>query len=640
MKCRNCNADLADGAAKCPFCKELLTNSDNPMFDNFNFKYTITSEEQLKVIRDAANQGSGSVSTILKRKPRKKITFRKKTKKSKAEKKKAGFSGLSPQNKMYVFFYGSILLLVALITGIIFGVGAIVNRERSINPIVYSKGNSIYLLCDKKNVLLTENTIDMNSVFSTLDGGEAKQMAEIMEKADLIKNSENGMYTYYFENYDAISNSGSLNRIFNGREKKAISNGVHNSYLLSPDGKSVLFLQSANKNGDMGSLCYWTQDMKEPVRIASDIDKNTFTFSQNGRYILYIRNYNYSDFGGDLCVYDTQKSEAESVMIDSEVYAVFGSDNNEDRFIYGKGYDKENKTYDLYIKNEKSERVKIFEKASKKPLFPKKGNTLVTYAYGDGKMYSLYSVSLKNFHKTKIASQATEVIKTDDENKTILYNKVYSNYITDCYLYTRGKKTVKAADNVVPAPKKLSGVNQFSYSDDLSLAVYISGFDKSRGGGTLNLIDLTRDSNNTVEISTDVYMCRISPDGKKVIYAKDYSPERDIFDLYAYSKNKSILLKEEVDASYFAMSKDRSNYFCMENYDMTGPYGTLNIFNAKNKKVAVFENVWAYDRFGDKGMIFFTDFNATKETWTVRMNNGESKKSKVIGSGIDAVLYY
>ena len=639
MKCRNCDADLAEGVIKCPFCKELVINDENSMFENFNFKYTITSEEQLNAIREAANQGSSSVGTVIRRKSGKKVVLRK-IRRNKKEKKSFKFSGLSAQNKMYVAFYGGIILLIALITGIIFGVGAIVNRERTINPIVYTKGNSMYLVCDRKNVLLTENAIDKNSVFSSLDGDEAKQIAEILEKSNVIKNSENGMYTYYFENYDATSNSGSLNRIFNGRKKRAISNSVHNSYLLSPDGKSVLFLQSADKNGDMGSLCYWNEDMKEPVRIASDIDKNTFVFSKNGRYVLYIRNYSYSDFGGDLCVLDTENISGESIMIDSEVYAVFGSDKNEDNFIYGKDYNKEKSIYNIYMKNQKSERVKVFEGAAKKPILPEKGNILVTYAYGDGKMYSLYNVNLKNFDKTKIASQTTTVVKTDEENKTILFNKVYDNYITDCYLYTRGQKTVKIADNVVPAPKTLSGANLFSYCDDLSRAVYISGFDKSRYGGILYLTDTTKGSDDIGEISSDVYMCRISPDGKKVIYAKDYSPERDIFDLYEYSKGRSTLLREEVDASYFGVSKDRSNYFGMENYDMTGPYGVLNVYNTNNKQIGKFENVWAYDRYGDKGIIFFTDYNTAEETWRVNICNGRSKRAKTIDSGIDAVIYY
>ena len=202
MKCRNCAADLADGTAKCPFCKELLNVADNPMFENFNFKYTITSEEQIKAIRDAANNRSSLVS-VLKNRPknrkRRKFVLRRKKNNVKDMSKKnvvAKFSKLSPQNKMYVFFYGSILLLIAIIIGIFFSVGAIVNRERIIDPVVYSKGNSIYLLCDKKNVMLTENAIDMNSVFTTLDGSETQKITEIMTKANLIKNSENGMYTY------------------------------------------------------------------------------------------------------------------------------------------------------------------------------------------------------------------------------------------------------------------------------------------------------------------------------------------------------------------------------------------------------------------------------------------------------------
>lgn len=647
MKCRNCDADLAEGTLKCPFCKELLDTSDNSIFDNYNFKYTINPEDQVKMIKNASNHSKKPLSGILKRrlKRRKKIVLHKKSNKHSQNKrehndKKRGIFPLSPQNKMYVFFYGGILFLVLLVTGIFFAVGAIVNRERVIEPIVYTKENSMYLLCDNKNVLLTENTVDMNSVFSSLADGETVKLADVMQSENLVKNSENGMYTYYFENYDAASDSGSLNRIFNGRDKRAVSNNVHNSYILSPDGKSVLFLQSADENGDMGSLCYWNEDLEEPVRIASDIDKNTFVFSADGNYILYIRNYNYSSFGGDLCVVNVKNIEEESIVIDSEVYAVFGSDINENRFIYAKGFDDLSNTYDLYIKSEKSERVRIFEGAAKTPILPEKGNILITYAYGDGHMYSLHSVNLKNFDKIKIASQATDVLKTDEKNETVLYNKVYENYITDCYLYTKGNKTIKAAENITPVSAELAGINQFSYNDDLTSSVYISAFDENRFGGTLYIADLNKESENTVEISKDVYMCRISSDGKKVIYAKDYNSERDIFDLYAYSKNESVLIKEEVDASYFKVSKNRENYFIMENYEMTGPYGTLKIMNSNNKEKAAFENVWAYDSYGEEGVIFFTDFDAAEETWTIQTNNGNSKKSKVVGNGIDAVLYY
>ena len=80
MKCKNCDADLSEGTIKCPFCKDILSTVDNPMFENFNFKYTITSEEQIKMIRNAANEGKSSFNSILKRnsgkKKRKKVFLR------------------------------------------------------------------------------------------------------------------------------------------------------------------------------------------------------------------------------------------------------------------------------------------------------------------------------------------------------------------------------------------------------------------------------------------------------------------------------------------------------------------------------------------------------------------------------------
>lgn len=645
MKCKNCDADLSEGTIKCPFCKDILSTVDNPMFENFNFKYTITSEEQIKMIRNAANEGKSSFNSILKRnsgkKKRKKVFFfkKKKHKRNKNKGEKLSFSKLTPQHKMYICFYGGLFLILLIIAGIISGFSALINRERTINPVVYSKDNSIYLVYEKKDILLTDNAIDMNSAFSASNLDDETEISDIMKKANLIKNDESGMLTYYFENYDINSNSGSLNRIYNGRKKAPISNGVHNSFVLSPDGDGVLFLQNADKNGDMGNLCYWNSKMDEPKRIASDIDKNSFIYSENGKYILFIKNYNYATGGGDLCIITTDKEE-ECITLDSGVYAVYGSDLNEKNFIYSKDYNKETKTFNLYIKDQKSDAIKFFEGAVKKPILPKKGKTILTYASGDEKMNALYAINLKNFGKTKIASQATEVVKTDDKNETLIYNKVYDKYITDCYFYTKGKKPVKAADNVIPAPSKLSGTNLFSYSDDFKKAVYISGFDKNRNGGTLYLVDLTKESDNIEEITTDAYMCRISQDGKKIVYAKDYSAQRDVFDLYVYSKGNSVLLEEEVDASYFGMTKDREYYFYLENHDMTGPYGKMKVFDIKGKEIASFENVWAFDRFADSDIIFFSNYLATDETWTVQTVKGGAKKAKIIGNKIDAVISY
>ena len=658
MKCHNCGADLTDDVKMCPFCKEPMLDMANPMFDKFDFKYTITSDEQIRIIRDAVNETSSekqNISKILKpagtrKKIRriKKVDLRTRKNRRKRDKSKkkglvlgSAFSNLSPQNKMYVAFYGAIALIVLVILCGVFLVGSIANRDRNIEPIAYCKDNSVYLNTGKKPVMLTDNAISLSSIFPEDASSEEEiVISDIIKKSNLIKNSENGMYTYFYENYDVQSSSGNLIRIFNGKKKKLVSNAVHNSFVISPDGKEVLFLHSADNNGDMGGLCYWNDKMDEPRRIASDIDKNTFMFSRDGKSVIYIRNYNYTTHGGDLCVINIENPESECVTIDSEVYEIYGTDLNGKKYIYSKAYDEEKKSYDLYVKTESSERVRIFEKASKKPVISDKVNGLLTYAYNDGKMYSLYDVDLKNYKAVKVASQITDIIKLSDDHKQILYNKVYStSRITDCYYYEKGKKTVKAADNVSILSSKYKYVSQFSVSDDFKTAVYISGFDENRGGGKLFKIDLTKDDENTEKISDDAYTCRISADGKRIIYGKDYSKARDSFDLYVYQSGKSINIKNDIESSFYGMSKNRENLIFIENYNHSGDLGVLNIINKKNKVEAVFSDVSAFANYGEKGVIFFKNQD-NAGNWEISISKGDGKKEKLIDKGVSAVIYH
>ena len=51
MKCPECGADIYEGIKKCPYCKTLIgAGMEDEKFKNFDFKYTITSTEQVKKI--------------------------------------------------------------------------------------------------------------------------------------------------------------------------------------------------------------------------------------------------------------------------------------------------------------------------------------------------------------------------------------------------------------------------------------------------------------------------------------------------------------------------------------------------------------------------------------------------------------
>lgn len=62
LKCPSCKIDIADSAKKCPFCKEPVGSEASEKFRNFNFKYTITSKEQIKIIRDTVSELSERVA--------------------------------------------------------------------------------------------------------------------------------------------------------------------------------------------------------------------------------------------------------------------------------------------------------------------------------------------------------------------------------------------------------------------------------------------------------------------------------------------------------------------------------------------------------------------------------------------------
>lgn len=639
MKCFKCGADLTEGTEKCPFCKEILEEKTEGISGNFDFKYTITSKEQMKLIRDAVNS-----------KEKKHFSFKplpkadsKKNKPKKAGKLKGNLKNISPQNKMYIFFYGTIFLIILLVLGIWTGAAAVANRKRTVYPIVYSKGNSIYMQYEKKNVLLTENAVDQNVLFNESEENKTEvsevknNSFESLAKEDTVKKSENGMYVYFYENYDIKKHSGSLIRIFNGKEKRVVANDVFNSYVLSQDGKEVLYLQSADENGDMGNLFYWNEKQKEPVKIAGDIDKNTFGFSKDGEGIVFLKNYNHKDRSGDLCVISKNKTTEESTILASEVSEFFCADFKRKIYFYSKNFDEKKGCYDLYIKRgEKA--AKLFEAAVKKPIVPEKGNEVLVYGYDDGDANLLYSVNYKNYAKNKIA-QVTDVLKTDEKNKKVIFNKVQENSVTDCYYYEPGRKILKIADNITAVSEENKGANLFSFSENFKKAAYITSFDNGKSGGKLCVVDLTKTKDNISEISDDVFSCYMSKDGKKLYFCKDYSKARQIFDVYSTNGKSIKNVAEDVESLFFAMTPNRKRGVFLKDSGIEGSFGCLYITDKNDNVREKYEKTDAFAVLEDESVVIFENGKESGNRDLSRTNKKGGKKT-IIDKDISGLLCY
>lgn len=642
MKCTKCGADLTEETKKCPFCKEVLLDEFDGIDGGFDFKYTITSKEQMKLIRDAVNAEHTKKISAFGTLKKALDTKKEKTKKRKKNIIKNLLKKISPQNKMYIIFYGAIFLAILLVLGIWTVAGAVSARKRDVYPVVYSKENSIYMQYEKNNVLLTENAVDLNVLFdeSAADSENTDKTTTfgILSSEDTVKKSKNGMYVYFYENYDKEKHSGSLIRIFNGKEKRIVSNDVYNSYVMSEDGEEVLYLQSADKNGDMGNLYYWNEKLKEPIKIAGDIDKESFGFSADGKKIVYLSNYNHKNFSGDLYSVEKGKTDAKALLVDSAVSAFFSTDANGKEYYYSKNYNGENKSYDLYVKGG-TKSVRLFEAAVKEPIIPQKGKNVLVYGYDDGLHSILYSVNAKSYEKNKIA-QVTEVLKTDSSNKKIIFNKLQENYVTDCYYYEPGKRVMKIADNITVVSRENDGANLFSFSENFEKAAYITSFDNGKSGGKLCVVDLKKSKDNITEVSEEVFSCYMSSDGKKLYYCKDYSKQRQLFDVYSYDGKKSKAVAEDVEGAFFQTTKNRKRAVYLKDSGVEGAFGNLYITDKKDVAKAEYEKTFAFAVCEDESVIILETGGEKNGKLVLSRTNKKGDVKKLIDSEVDGLLCY
>lgn len=368
-----------------------------------------------------------------------------------------------------------------------------------------------------------------------------------------------------------------LKYIDKGKVKKIkeVSQAVHNSLVLSEDGKSLLYLATTDKNGDMGVLYYWNDKMDKPFEIATDIDHGTFTFTGSEEYAVFLQNLNRVEMQGDLYVKSLEKLKNEKIKVDTNVCSLFGTNPGGKAYIYGKDYDTADKSFDIYAINKNGRSIRLGERTQKAPLMQKTKDKLFVYGMADDGTSNLYTVEIQSGKKEKIASGVNEILMLSKDEKTVIYDKVYTGKLADYYAYTKGKQPVKVAGNVVVDYETVGGKPQMAISEDCSKILYISEFESFKGGGTLYLCEYKKGQIVSEQIvSEDVYSVYRAKDGGFIVN-KDYSTSRKVFDSYLLKKGELTLIKEEIYPSMFEVSKTGDNIFCITGYGVEGNFGVL-----------------------------------------------------------------
>lgn len=681
MKCPECGVDIYEGIKKCPYCKTLIGGAvDDEKFRNFDFKYTITSTEQVQRLRELAKEVSEKESkkgklekfmaerrkakraarraarrnaakqqelkTAMKEEKRiqkKEKPVKVKTKPEKVVKvKKDNSEAMKTLGKRAVGIAAIAICLCVLVWAVVALAGALSNGDSTVASYTYIKDNSMYMVYRGKNIIVSENVVSDDYLRNLDENGNVISAERAAKDAGIVYKSKDGKKTFFFENFDPVTNSGTLCLIENGKPKKKIqiSDAVHNSVLMTEDGEKLLYLQSTDKNGDMGVLHYWEDSIEEPFKIATDIDHGTFKFSGDGQWAIFLQNLNRVEMRGDMYAKSLSKLKDEKTKLDTDVCKLFGSSSDNSSHIYAKDYDTEDGSFDIYAINNKGRAIRLGERTKKAPLMQKKKNSLFVYGMADDGTNNLYTVDIDSGKKEKIASGMNSILMLSKDEKTVLYDKVYTGKLADFYAYTRGKQPQKVAGNVVVDYQVVAGKPQMAVSEDCRSILYISEFESFKGGGTLNLCEYKNGRIvSETPIAEDVYFCYRAADGK-FIFAKDYSPSRKVFDVYVLDGKDMTLLKEEVSPEMFGVSKTGDNIFYISNFNVEGAYGTIEKMGIDGVSEELASEVFGFDITSLDDVLFYKNLNPDDGSFDMYLIKDGKSDWTEINTAVDEILTY
>lgn len=556
---------------------------------------------------------------------------------------------------------GVAVVVVALIFGAINLVASMVDGE-PVYPTVYMKGNGLYLSYDNQELELSSSMIseplqtednepenESNSSNDTentnSDQSSQEQPEEIpLTEKDLVTISSDGLYTYYFENFNMNTKRGTLAYVKNDKKKSKtiLADNVYYAIEVSPDGKSVLYLKDTNDEGDGGQLQYWNIKSEQPEMIEENICKDNFVFAQDGLTALFIKNFNPDVHTGDLCLRTFAKG-GKTDELDYEVSAVFGSTPKGDIYIYGKGYDMETNVFDVYSKKLGEDAKLCTERTALAPILLSKTEGIYSYADSNNNLQNLYYIDFATGNNHRIASDVSKVEKVRRDEGAVVYSTVYDENIRDYYFVTAAEaNNQKIANNVLMVEEAAAeGIQQFDISDDFSRVAYIAGFDLEKRSGALYTAGIVNGYVGTEKrISDNVCYCDVSSDGAIVRFAANYSLNNNTVDLISYANSNTLNLTNEVGAASFTFDESGDKTVCARDYNAEARSGNLEYVDKEAKTTQIMESVHSYGLKRTGETIFTTNLNAETGEFSLYTVNKKGGSQKLIAENVTQILKY
>jgi hypothetical protein len=534
--------------------------------------------------------------------------------------------------------------VMVLAVAVIFAMAAIISSigqsDKVASSYTYIKDNALFMSYNGKTSQISEQVICDSYLRYAEETESALSPEKIASSMAIVKTSKDKKVTYFFENFDPETESGTLKFVRNGKTKKVVevSPAVHNSIMLSQDGNEILYLKTADENGDMGVLYYWNRKLDEPFKIATDIDHGTFNFAADGKWAMFIQNLNRVEMKGDLYAKSLDNLDEEKVKVDADVCKVYGTNPGRASYIYAKDYDKDDKSFDIYGINKKGRSIRLGERTLRDPLMQKTKNSLFVYGLAEDGSSNLYSVDINSGKKEKIASGVSSILMLSKNEKVVIYDKVYKDKLADYYAYTKGNQPQVIARNVVVDYDIVANKPQMAVDSETTKILYISEFEALKKGGTLNLCTYKKGKILSEEqIAEDVYAVYRGVDGKFII-AKDFSSSRKIFDVYLLDGTDLTLIKEEVSPEMFEVSISGDSIYCISDFGVEGNYGRLEKVSTEAQAEPIAEGVFDFNLSSTGDLLLYKNLNTEDGSFDLDIRMDGKRTIMEVDASVDEII--
>ena len=549
------------------------------------------------------------------------------------------------KNRRLIVGVVAAVIVVGLITGVINLFASMLDGDMHY-PTIYTKGNQLFMVYDKKPVALSENLI---RVQATAEQTKADKVldpkvyrAEKPTEKQLLNVSGDGLYTFFLENVDMNTGRGDLVYIQNDspKSKTPIASNVYYKLKVGTDGKSVLYLKDTDDTGYHGELCYWAAGKKESMPIQWDVCADNFTFSQDGLSALFIKNFNPIVNTGDLCVRGLSKDASqENIHLDEKVAFVFGT-TPKGVCLYAKDYSVKTGVYDLYAKEGNNTPILAAQKAFSAPEILKKTEAIYAYSDYHDSLQSISYVDLETGQTNPMVKDITRIERVRMDERAVIYTKEYENGKSDYYVIGANENASQKIANGVATTTEKSRV-QFDASDDFSRVAYIGAYSEENGKGALFTLSIINDYVGIEKrISDEAYSCDVSADGAVVRFAAGYNKDAGTVNLIAYQNSNTVTMTEGVSVGAFTYDKAGEVIVYAANVQ-TQPQVSGDILCVTNKgKVREIDTgVSSYGMKKD-GMILLLKREIGAETGSLYYANQKGKKMKLMDEGVNKALVY